>query len=134
MSAIGGILENIPIVGGILGKVADKLTDSEKHSAELALKQIELEALRVQGQLDINAKEAEHSSVFVAGWRPFVGWVCGAGFVYEFVLRPFLEFFSQMWGWGAIPPHLGSVLTELCFGLLGLGTLRSFEKWKGVAR
>ena len=86
-------------------------------------------------QLGVNAAEAATGSIFIGGWRPFIGWVCGAAFAWQFVLAPVA-------GWGAafaghpLPPlpSLDSALWELLFGMLGLGGLRTVEKIKGVAR
>ena len=87
----------------------------------------------VQGQLEINKVEAANPSLFVSGWRPFVGWVCGCGLVYSFVGQPLLSWYSSLHSMG-IPPSLdmGTLLTTLG-GLLGLGGLRTVEKINGVA-
>ena len=85
------------------------------------------------GQMAINQVEAASSSVFVSGWRPFVGWVCGFGLVYSFIGQPLLAWGSVNWNF-TIPPTLdiGTLLTILG-GMLGLGSLRTVEKVKGVA-
>ena len=87
------------------------------------------------GQLEINKIEAGSSSVFVAGWRPAVGW-CGAlGYGYEFLLRPIANGVAVAFGFPPVFPGIEmEALTSLLFGLLGLGTLRTVEKVKGVAR
>ena len=89
-----------------------------------------------KGQLAVNAKEAEHSDVFVAGWRPFIGWVCGVGFLYSFLLQPFLVFLSVLSGVpGTDFPVIDvAALMTLALGMLGLGGLRTYEKQQGVAR
>lgn len=103
-----------------------------QHAGELA----ELEArLKVTlGQLDVNKAEALHKSMFVAGWRPWIGWVCGTGFAFQFVVRPLLCWLSGAQGW-PMPPELdmGDLLTVLA-GMLGLGAMRTTEKIKGVTR
>jgi hypothetical protein len=89
----------------------------------------------VQGQLDINKAEASNPSVFVAGWRPFIGWVCGAALVYQYLIRPLAS-----WGCAAaghpvpVMPGLDDNLWQLLLGMLGLGGLRTAEKIKGVAK
>ena len=89
----------------------------------------------VQGQMEINKVEAANPSVFVAGWRPSIGWVCSAALAYQFVLRPIAAF-----GFAAAGhpienlPGIDDALWELLFGMLGLGGLRTFEKVRGVAR
>lgn len=122
-----------PITAGIdLAKtVVDKIwpDKSEQERAQLAA------ALQlVQGQLDINKTEAASSSVFVAGWRPAIGWVCGAAFAWNWVGLPMANFAAA---WLAHPMSLApadmSEMLPVLMGMLGLGALRSFEKVKGVA-
>ena len=100
-------------------------TMSERHAQEIALAQIE-----------VNKAEAASGSVFKGGWRPFIGWVCGAAFAYHFVLQPVIVFVVATAG-VTVPPlpefDMNSLLTVLG-GLLGLGSLRTFEKYKGVSK
>jgi hypothetical protein len=86
-------------------------------------------------QADVNAAEAHHASVFVAGWRPFVGWTCGAAFAYHYIVQPLFLFLAALDGRALQLPafSMESLLTVL-LGLLGLGGLRTYEKFKGVAR
>jgi hypothetical protein len=86
------------------------------------------------GQLQVNAEEAKHASLFVSGWRPFVGWVCGGGFVYSFIGQPLFTWVSAMFD-GPVAPLVdtGTLLT-LLLGMLGLGGMRTYEKTKEVAR
>ena len=91
---------------------------SEEFSGELSL---------LVGQLEINKAEASHASVFVSGWRPFCGWVCGMALLYSFILSPFLDI------WLDVPKlEMGDLMTVL-LGMLGLGGLRTHEKTKSVA-
>jgi len=88
-----------------------------------------------KGQLEINKVEAAHSSIFVSGWRPFIGWTCGAAVAYQFVIVPWLTWISGMIAIAIPPaPSLDDMLWQLLFALLGMGGLRTFEKLKGVAR
>tara|TARA_Y100001954_G_scaffold205109_1_gene226910 strand:+ start:402 stop:797 length:396 start_codon:yes stop_codon:yes gene_type:complete len=107
-------------------KLAHELsTMAEKHAQELA-----------KGQLEINKAEAGHKSIFVAGWRPFIGWTCGVALAWHFVIAPFIMFFSAYFGLNmpALPDFdMGSLLTVL-MGMLGLGGLRTFEKYKGITK
>lgn len=82
----------------------------------------------VAGQLEINKKEAEHPSIFVAGWRPFLGWVCGFGLAYNIIVVPFLSI------WLTMPEIDDSLLWQTLTGMLGLGAFRTYEKTKGVSR
>ena len=107
-------------------KLAHELsTMAEKHAQELA-----------KGQLEINKAEAGHKSIFVAGWRPFIGWTCGVALAWHFVIAPFIMFFSAYFGLDmpALPDFdMGSLLTVL-MGMLGLGGLRTLEKYKGITK
>ena len=100
-------------------------TMSEKHAQELA-----------KGQLEVNKVEAGHRSALVAGWRPFIGWVCGIALAWHFVLAPVTMFLCAYIG-VAIPDlptfDMGSLMTVL-MGMLGLGGLRTYEKQKGLTK
>jgi hypothetical protein len=103
----------------------DIATMSEKHAQELA-----------RGQIEINKTEAAHKSMFVAGWRPFVGWTCGVALAWHFVGQPLAVFVITYSGVEAPPLpvfEMESLLTVL-LGMLGLGGLRTFEKTRGVSR
>ena len=92
-------------------------TMAERHSQELA-----------KGQLEINKTEAAHKSLFVAGWRPAIGWICGLALLYSTLLAPILSI------WLTVPPVDSSLLTTVLLGMLGLGGLRTIEKTQSVAR
>ena len=82
----------------------------------------------IELQAEINKMEAQHRTIFVAGWRPFIGWVCGVALAYNFVLRDML-----VWYMGAetAPPALQMEhLMTVLIGMLGLGGMRTFEKFK----
>lgn len=121
------------IIGGV-GKIADDLITTDKERLTLALEEKKIEAGLIQSQIEVNKAEAQHASVFVAGWRPFIGWVGGFGMAYQFLLYPLLT-----WVWpivlpsAPIPPVLdGDVLFAMVSGLLGLAGMRSFDKMKGT--
>lgn len=103
----------------------DLATMAERHAQELA-----------KGQLEINAAEAKHRSIFVAGWRPFIGWTCGIALAWHFVLAPVVIFGAGYVGI-ALPElptfDMDSLMTVL-LGMLGLGGLRTFEKAKGLTK
>lgn len=89
---------------------------------------------KVIGQLEINAKEATHQSIFVAGWRPFAGWVGGVGLAYAAVGHYVLSWLSTIHGW-PMPPQVDTeILLYVLGGMLGLGTLRTYEKKVGVTK
>ena len=86
-------------------------------------------------QLDINKTEAAHRSVFVSGWRPFIGWSCGVALAWSYVVTPILTFVLAQTGYLVELPsmNLGEMMPVL-MGMLGLGGLRTFEKFKKVSR
>lgn len=87
-----------------------------------------------KAQLAVNEKEAQNASLFVSGWRPAIGWVCALALFYQFILRPLGVFVAQYVGHPIPnPPGLDDTLWQLLFGMLGLGSLRTFEKVKGRA-
>lgn len=92
------------------------------------------ELKQVIAQLEINAREAQHPSVFVAGWRPFFGWAGGFGFVYAVIGQPLLAWLATIKGW-PLPPVLNlDLLWVVVTGMLGIGGLRTFEKAKKVTK
>lgn len=106
---------------------------AKKIEAEAALRK-DLQAWDQQ-QADINKEEAKHSNLFVSGWRPFIGWVCGASIAYTFLIVPLALYIGFLVGHPIPkPPVLDGNLWELTTAMLGLGGLRTFEKIKGVAR
>lgn len=107
-----------------LQELADK-RDSEALQAELQL---------ILGQIEINKIEAASSDRFVSGWRPYIGWVCGTAFAYQFIAEPLLRFIAQVCFkyTGAFPVLQMDQLTTILLGLLGLGAMRTVEKVKGV--
>lgn len=124
-----------PILDGLLRFIPDKTARAEaKEQFEGRI----LNALTslVQGQLIINQKEAEHGSIFVAGWRPFIGWVCGAALVWNFIIRPLVSWAAFIYGADleGMPELNTPELTTILLGMLGLGGLRTYEKRLGVAR
>ena len=125
----------IPAVAGLLDKfIEDKDTKAKlSHEiATLAEKQAQELAL---AQIEVNKSEAKHISVFVAGWRPFIGWTCGLALFYHYLAQPILMFALIAMGHTIALPEfdMASLLTVL-MGMLGLGGLRTFEKFKGVAK
>lgn len=89
---------------------------------------------KVIGQLEVNAKEAQHASIWVAGWRPFVGWVSGLGFAYAAIFHYIFAWVATIKGWPAPPPVDTDILLFVLGGMLGLGTLRTYEKKTGVTK
>jgi hypothetical protein len=123
-------MPKLDVVGSIIGKVVeniDRFTFDKQEKAELI-------AEINKAQLEVNKVESGHTSMFVAGWRPFVGWTCGIALCYHFVLQPFLVFLCYSFGYQVeLPVFDMQTLTTILMGMLGLGTLRSYEKVKKSA-
>jgi len=100
-------------------------TMAEKHAHEAAM-----------GQLEINKMEAQHRSIFVAGWRPFLGWGLSFAMIWHFVLVPMITFGFAYAGMAApeLPAFDMDSLMTVLLGMLGLGGLRTFEKSKGLTK
>ena len=119
---LGKFIEDKDMKNKLAHEVA---TMAESHAQELA-----------KGQLAINQVEATHKSIFVAGWRPFIGWTCGVALCWHFVLAPITIFVCAYLS-VSIPElptfDMGSLMTVL-MGMLGLGGLRTYEKQKGLTK
>lgn len=123
-----------PILDGVLRLIPDK---NERARAKEQFEGQMLVAITnlVQGQLEINKAEAQHKSLFVAGWRPGIGWICGIALGWNFVLQPIMVWIAFTAGYDltAAPQLDTSELTTILLGMLGLGGLRTYEKRLGVA-
>lgn len=102
--------------------------------AQFMLMMQEQDFKKVLGQLEVNAAEAASPHLFVAGWRPAVGWCCALGFLWATIGQPIVSWVAVAKGWPAPPAIDTEVLLYVLGGMLGLGTLRSFEKSKGVSK
>lgn len=102
------------------------------ESGQLQQELLQLQALTVN-QTDVNKAEAANPSMWVAGARPFILWVCGIGFAVQFLIAPFATWFASLAGHPTTFPILdGNTLMSLTFGMLGLGAYRSYDKLKGT--
>jgi hypothetical protein len=129
---------NLENIGGILGGIGSLAKDirsaitgemSPEKRAELEAKVLELESKASLGQMEINKQEAAHKSLFVAGWRPAVGWSCVLALIYNYFISPTIEWVVKIKALDVVRPELdlGDLLVILG-GLLGLGAMRSYEK------
>lgn len=119
-----------------------KLSDTQKAEMEqqLTMANLDMEktalagqVAELEGQIQTNASEAESKSIFVSGWRPAVGWVCAMAFGWAFVIQPFAAFVCALRHYTIALPTLDlSTMMPVLLGMLGLGTLRSYEKVQGV--
>ena len=124
-----------PILGQLLDKVLPDTEAANKAKADLLAMQIKGELDALLGQLEINKEEAKSASVFVSGWRPAIGWICGTALAYATILEPVLRFASLVWFdyHGSFPVIDTDLTMQVLLGMLGLGAMRSFDKFKGVA-
>ena len=111
-------------VSAILDKVIPDKDLREKLSHEIAT----MADKQMSAQIEVNKVEAAHRSLFVAGWRPAIGWICGLALLYSTIVSPILGI------WFTVPAVDTSLLTTVLMGMLGLGTLRTVEKIQKVSR
>lgn len=129
----------IPVLGPIIEKLVGLIPDPNaraKAQAEAMDRILTVFSQADQAQIEVNKAEAQSSSVFVAGWRPFIGWVCGAALAYQYIGRPLLTMAFDAFHIAQAPVLIGldDNLWQLLLGMLGMGGLRTFEKIKGAAR
>lgn len=133
---MGFDITGIGSVADAIGKVIDKIFPDKNVSEQAKIRMAELSQAGELKELDllleqikVNAIEAGSNHWWVAGWRPFIGWVCGSALAYNYVLMPFLVWATSTFGLSTSMPALdmGELMTVL-FGILGLGALRTYEK------
>jgi len=127
-------------IGNVFTSIREAWTGKKivdpKEQVELEIKMQQIEQAIAQGQIQVNIEEAKHSSIFVAGWRPFIGWVCGSALLFHYIVSPLIMWLCLIIGIDIPNPpilDMASLMT-LLGGLLGLGGLRTFEKTKNIER
>ena len=120
---------------GVAGKVLDKFVEDKdlktKLEAELSQQLVSLDLAQAQA----NIEQAKHPSIFVSGARPAIMWVCCFALAWQFIFAPILSWGFALWYPIVVLPTLETqALMTLLMSLLGLGGMRTAEKWKGVAR
>ena len=124
----GGALKTI-------SKVIDDLHTSDEEKLDKKILMQRLQQKLAEKQLDVNAKEAGHRSIFVSGWRPFIGWCGGFALAFEFILSPGIEWYSKFAGLNLLAPEIQTgPLLAIVTSMLGVAGLRSFEKSKGLTK
>lgn len=127
---IGPVLE---IGKSLIDRFFPDPADKAKAEMEMMVLLQTQDLQRVLGQLEINAREASSPHLMVAGWRPFIGWCCGLGFLWATIGHPVAAWVAAAKGW-PLPPSIDTeTLLYVLGGMLGLGTLRTVEKVKGAA-
>lgn len=137
----GGVEGVLGSVANIIGKfkadpniAAQSAATIAAAEAELQKAQLDYERQLAVGQIEINKIEAASSNWFTSNWRPALGWVCVAAFAYMAIGWPVMNWVSINYGWKPAPELDSATLTTVLFGMLGLGTWRSFDKYKGTTR
>jgi len=129
----------LPLLGPVISKLTGMIPDPEARERAQAEAMQSLMAAAQQAdqmQANINQTEAASGSIFVAGWRPAVGWVCASALAYQYLVRPLIGAGLVATGHNDMSvalPALDDSLWELLLGMLGMGGLRTFEKLKGIA-
>lgn len=129
------------IIKGVIGRIwpdPGAQADAQLKLAVMVqngeLAQLAADTDLAKAQIGVNSAEAGSTSLFVAGWRPFIGWICGAAFAYKFVLAPAAAFALTVAGHPVALPVLDfTEMSTVLLGMLGIGGLRTVEKIKGVA-
>jgi len=125
----------LPLIGPILDNIIPDKAGAEKAKQEIEKTLIDNASKLNLAQAEINKAEAEHRSVFVAGWRPMIGWSCAIGIFWLFVGHPIVVYLDAMDGVvSPIPTIDHDILLELTFAMLGMAGLRTFEKLKGITK
>ena len=128
----------LPLLGvaeKIIDRVIPDKAAAEKAKLEMLQAAQNQEVTLALEQIKVNLAEAQSSSAYASGWRPTIGYICATGLCYNFILYPLLTWYAAAYRPGFVPPPLVSdALMELVLGMLGLAGLRSWEKWKGVAK
>jgi len=125
----------VGIIGDVLDKVIPDNNAKAKAKADIEKALIDNASKINLAQAETNKIEASHRSIWVAGWRPFLGWVAGFGFAWVFVVSPVAQWVCALLGIHVVLPVLHTdVMMELTVALLGLSGLRSWEKSKGLTK
>ena len=134
--AIAALLPSLlPVVGDVLDRFFPNKEEKERAAREIEAKLAEHLAKIDIAQIEVIKQEAAHRSLFVAGWRPFVGWTCGLALFYTYVAQPMAMFIMAQTGDLVQLPQLDlSTMMPVLLGMLGLGGLRTYEKFKGVSK
>lgn len=127
----------------LLMPIASTLIDRlipDKAEAGKAKLEMEKELIKAANEVNLeqiktNQIEAGHRSIFVAGWRPFIGWTCGVGFLWAFLGAPIAEYVVVLAGYDVSLPELDTApLLEMTFAMLGLAGMRSWEKSRWLTK
>jgi hypothetical protein len=132
---LGLISSLVGPVSDILDKVVTDKDLKEKLSHDIATMAERHAHEVVKAQIEVNKTEAQHHSMFVAGWRPAIGWVCCLGMAGNFLIIPFVNMALELLETGVVVPMIElDLMMPVLMGMLGLGAMRTVEKVKKVDR
>ncbi len=133
MASLNPLSAGIDLITAVISRVWPDKTEQQKQQLAAAMAADANITSLLTGQMKVNEVEAAHSNLFVSGWRPCVGWVCALAFAWQFVLLPIFLFIGHLTGHPVQAPvfDISTMLTVL-MGMLGLGSLRTYEKVKGL--
>lgn len=129
-SPIGSIISEVGQTVREFIKDPDKQAQLDFQLKELADKAQARETALLQGQIDTNKEEAKNANLFVSGWRPFIGWICGGTLAYTWIVAPLGKAVFHLAEMPALSPD---AVYPIVLGMLGLGVQRTWEKMNGVA-
>lgn len=132
-SIIGGVITGVL---GLANKYIADPAERDKFAVEMATLQQQTEQAQLQAetqvevaQAEVNKVEAEKEEIFISGWRPFIGWICGFAMAYHFILQPFITFIFACFNHSvSLPTFDMGTLNTVLMGMLGLGAMRTVEK------
>ena len=127
-------LDPISAVANTIGTVVSRIWPDPTEELKAQVAAFEIAVSSQIAVHETNKMEAQHPSMFVAGWRPFVGWTCGFGLAYQFLVQPMLAWASGIWAIPAPPTLDTGTLTTVLMAMLGMAGMRSFEAFKGAKR
>lgn len=134
---MAGIFDLTGFLTPLVAKLTDEIPDPverAKAREEATTQMLQFVTQQNQAQLAVDQAEANNKNVFVAGWRPAIGWACGAAFTWQYVAEPVAQFTLAAFGHPVVLPvlNIGDMMPVL-MGMLGLGGMRTYEKVTGVA-
>ena len=124
------------LISTIVNKFAPDVTTVEHDKMTQALTEMQNQYSLLLAQVDVNKTEAISTNLFVSGWRPFVGWVCGISLAYVSIIEPFIRFIATVFFKyiGVFPVINTEITLQVLIGILGLGAYRSYDKVKGTSK
>jgi hypothetical protein len=124
----------MPLVDKVVARIPDPAA-RERAALDMQAELLKAAVAESNNQAEINKVEAANPNIFVSGWRPFIGWVGAIGLAYSFLIYPVLSWFLIVFGvTNSLPKPDNDTLMALVYAMLGIGAMRSFDKWKGTSR